>query len=87
MLVGNVLFLMASSSSVQDGTLYNFLFWEGADFFPSLAIHRVRVILQNEQEWDVEIVVYEGANDNGFIWEVSVVCVCVSKVSVRWKYY
>lgn len=74
MLVRNVLFVMASGSSVQDATLYNFVLWWGwgGDIFAPLAIYRVRVILQNEQVWDVETVVYEGANDNGFDWEVSV---------------
>lgn len=46
--------------------------WGGGIVLLPLVIYRVRVILQNEQEWDVETVVYEGANDNGFVWEVSV---------------
>ena len=35
-----------------------------------LQTNRVRITLQNEWEWEVETLVFEGANRNKFLWQV-----------------
>ena len=33
-------------------------------------VHRVRITLQNQWEWEAETLLFEGVNENQFLWKV-----------------